>query len=72
LNQLLLILKEARILGAFAYRREDFEAAIELVAGGRIPADELITDIVPLARVQELFEQLRRPGTEQPKVLLKP
>ena len=31
LNQLLLILKEAVIRGAFAYEREDFERAIELL-----------------------------------------
>jgi len=72
LNQLLLILKEARILGAFAYRREDFEAAVELIEGGRVPAEELITDVAPLGRAQELFDELRRPGTEQLKVLLKP
>ncbi len=72
INQLLLILKEARILGAFAYRRADFEKAVELLEGGAIPADELITEVVPLGRAQELFDELRRPGTEQLKVLLKP
>ena len=44
INQLLLILKEARIQGAFAYRREDFERAIELLASGEVPAAELITE----------------------------
>ena len=38
INQLLLIMKEARILVAFAYRREDFERAIELLASGELPA----------------------------------
>ena len=72
LNQLLLILKEARILGAFAYRREDFARAIELLASGEIPAASLITEVAPLGRAQELFDELRSPGTEQLKVLLDP
>lgn len=71
-NQLLLILKEARLLGAFAYRRRDFERAIELLAAGAIPSEELITEVAPLERAQELFEELGRPGTEQLKVLLAP
>ena len=72
LNQLLLILKEVRVIGSFAYRREDFAEALELVASGAIPADELITEVASLDRAQELFDELRRPGTEQLKVLLRP
>lgn len=72
LNQLLLIVKEARVLGAFAYQPQDFERALELLAAGGIPADELITDVAPLGRAQEMVEELRRPGTEQLKVLLRP
>ena len=72
INQLLLIMKEARVLGAFAYRREDFERAIELLASGELPAADLITEVVPLGRAQEMFDELTRPGTEQLKVLLKP
>jgi (R,R)-butanediol dehydrogenase/meso-butanediol dehydrogenase/diacetyl reductase len=72
LNQLLLILKEARILGAFAYRREDFAEALELMRSGSVPADALITDVVPLDRAQDLFDELRCPGTDQLKVLLRP
>ena len=72
LNQLLLILKEARIQGVFGYTREDFARAIELLAAGEVPADDLITEVVPLGRAQEMFDELRRPGTEQLKVLLRP
>jgi 2-desacetyl-2-hydroxyethyl bacteriochlorophyllide A dehydrogenase len=71
-NQLLLIIKEARIRGSMAYGPSDFERSIELLASGAIPAHELVTEVAPLARAQELFEQLRRPGTEQLKVLLRP
>jgi (R,R)-butanediol dehydrogenase / meso-butanediol dehydrogenase / diacetyl reductase len=72
INQLLLIIKEARIRGAFAYQPPDFERAIELMASGEIPADELITEVSPLEGAQEMVDELRRPGTEQLKVLLKP
>ena len=71
-NQLLLILKEAVVRGAFAYEREDFERAIELLDGGGIPAEELVTEVVPLSGAQAMFEELVRPGTEHLKVLLKP
>jgi 2-desacetyl-2-hydroxyethyl bacteriochlorophyllide A dehydrogenase len=40
--------KELDIAGARVYRREDFEEAVELLADSAIPADSLITDIVPL------------------------
>lgn len=71
-NQLLLIIKEARIQGSMAYGPSDFERSQELLGSGRIPADELITEVAPLSRAEELFGELRRPGTEQLKVLLRP
>lgn len=72
LNQLLLIVKEASVLGAFAYQLRDFERALELLAAGEIPADELITEVATLDRAQEMVDELRRPGTDQLKVLLRP
>jgi 2-desacetyl-2-hydroxyethyl bacteriochlorophyllide A dehydrogenase len=72
LNQLVLILKEARVRGAFGYRREDFERAIEMLESGAVLPEQLITDVVPLERAQEMFDELVRPGTQQLKVLLKP
>ncbi len=72
INQLLIIIKEAQIRGAFAYRREDFDRSIELLASGELPAADVITEVVPLGRAQEMFDELTRPGTEQLKVLLQP
>jgi len=71
-NQLLLVIKEAEIRGAFAYQREDFERGIELIAGGQVPAADLVTEVAPMGRAQELFYELRSPGTDQLKVLLHP
>ncbi|WP_210506977.1 zinc-binding dehydrogenase [Naasia sp. SYSU D00057] len=50
--------RELRILGARVYQRQDFETAVELVARGVIPAELLITKIVPLSRTQEAFADL--------------
>jgi len=50
--------RELRILGARVYERPDFERAIELVAEGAIPADRLITRVVPLPEVASAFETL--------------
>ncbi|MEO7016751.1 MAG: alcohol dehydrogenase catalytic domain-containing protein [Leifsonia sp.] len=50
--------RELRILGARVYEREDFERAVTLVAEGSIPADALITSIVPLDGVEAAFETL--------------
>ncbi len=50
--------RELSILGARVYQRQDFETAVELVADGVIPADLLITRIVPLSATQEAFADL--------------
>ncbi|WP_425839042.1 zinc-dependent alcohol dehydrogenase [Microbacterium sp. PA5] len=50
--------RELRILGARVYQRVDFETAVELVAEGVIPADELITRVVPLGATADAFADL--------------
>ena len=50
--------RELSILGARVYQRQDFETAVELVADGVIPADLLITRIVPLSQTQDAFADL--------------
>jgi (R,R)-butanediol dehydrogenase / meso-butanediol dehydrogenase / diacetyl reductase len=72
ISQLVLLVKEAQLRASFAYRIDQFEEAIELLAASRVPADRLITDIVPLDRAQEMFERLENPATEDIKVLLDP
>jgi 2-desacetyl-2-hydroxyethyl bacteriochlorophyllide A dehydrogenase len=72
ISQLLLMLKEAQLRASFAYRPGDFDEAIELIAAGKVPAEELITGREPLERAQEMFQALEDPGTEHVKVLLRP
>jgi (R,R)-butanediol dehydrogenase/meso-butanediol dehydrogenase/diacetyl reductase len=50
--------RELRLLGARVYQRTDFERAIELVADGVIPADLLITRIVPLSQTRAAMADL--------------
>jgi 2-desacetyl-2-hydroxyethyl bacteriochlorophyllide A dehydrogenase len=50
--------RELSILGARVYQRQDFETAVELLRDGDIPADLLITRIVPLSQTQDAFADL--------------
>ena len=50
--------RELRILGARVYERQDFDDAIRLIADGVIPADQLITDVVPLEATANAFARL--------------
>jgi 2-desacetyl-2-hydroxyethyl bacteriochlorophyllide A dehydrogenase len=50
--------RELRLLGARVYQRQDFETAVDLLAGGIIPTDAVITGIVDLENTGEAFEQL--------------
>ena len=50
--------RELRILGARVYEREDFDRAVQLIVDGVIPAEELITDVVPLESTADAFARL--------------
>jgi (R,R)-butanediol dehydrogenase / meso-butanediol dehydrogenase / diacetyl reductase len=50
--------RELTILGARVYQRVDFEKAVELLDRGVIPADLLISKIVPLSQTQDAFTDL--------------
>ena len=72
-----IVLKELQIRGIIAYRRAEFSAAIDLLAAGRIPVDELVTATWPLERAEEAFQALTVRGDgggdgEPLKILLAP
>jgi (R,R)-butanediol dehydrogenase/meso-butanediol dehydrogenase/diacetyl reductase len=50
--------KELEIIGARVYEPEDYETAITLVIGGRLPLADLITSVEPLENLQLALEQL--------------
>jgi 2-desacetyl-2-hydroxyethyl bacteriochlorophyllide A dehydrogenase len=72
ISQLVLMIKEAQVRASFAYRREEFREAVELLAAGALPADRLITGRAPLEEAQSMFERLEDPATEDLKILLTP
>jgi len=50
--------RELRILGARVYQRTDFEEAVRLLGEGVIPADELISQVVPLDGIPAAVDDL--------------
>jgi (R,R)-butanediol dehydrogenase/meso-butanediol dehydrogenase/diacetyl reductase len=50
--------RELRLLGARVYQREDFETAVELLAEGSIPAQAMISTVVPLDGIERAFDDL--------------
>ncbi len=67
-----MLFKEVELRGVLAYSRDDFAAAIELLARRRIPADALITATAPLEDAEAMFQALSAPGNAHLKVLLAP
>ncbi len=47
--------RELTLIGARVYERADYEEAVRLLAAGVIPADTLITDVLPLEDAEEAF-----------------
>lgn len=60
--------REIELKGALMYLREDYEAAIEAISGGRADVDALITDRFPLDRVADAFERIDEAPAEVVKV----
>lgn len=50
--------KELKLIGARVYEPEDYTKAVELIAGGTLPLERLVTRVEPLDRIQQAFENL--------------
>jgi Threonine dehydrogenase and related Zn-dependent dehydrogenases len=50
--------KELQMRGARVYEPEDYEKALRLIASKSLPLERLITDVVPLERIQNAFADL--------------
>lgn len=61
--------REVTLVGARLYDLSDFEKAVALVADGTIPADRLISKVVPLTQAPAAFEALEG-GTDVMKILV--
>ncbi|MFB8200483.1 zinc-dependent alcohol dehydrogenase [Kitasatospora purpeofusca] len=54
--------RELTLVGARLYDRSDFERAVALVADGTVPAERLISKVVPLIEAPAAFEALEGGG----------
>jgi L-iditol 2-dehydrogenase len=52
----LIVGKSLRVMGSFDYTWLTYERAIGLIASGRVKATRMVTDKLPLERVQDAFE----------------
>lgn len=50
--------KEIRLIGARVYEPQDYEKALRLIAGKKLPLDRMITRVEPLDRIQSAFAEL--------------
>ena len=54
--------RELQLSGARVYEAEDFELAIQLAAANRLPLAQLITDVLPLAGLEEAMHRMEAGG----------
>src|SRR5437016_3796348 len=63
------ILKEASVIFVLGYDPSDFNETIEALDSGKIKPQPMVTDIIGVDEVPEMFQALRRPGSRA-KVLV--
>ena len=64
--------KELDVVVSRNYAREDFEAAIALLAQGHIDTARMITGLYPLTRFADAYEDLKRSPERHLKILVAP
>jgi len=57
------VMKEVRIQFALAYTRGEFQETIDALSNGTIDATPMITDVISVDEVPDMFTALKRPGT---------
>ena len=63
INPLTCIMKEMSIDFALAYNRAEFQQTIDALASGTIDATPMITDVIDIGEVPEMFTALKHPGS---------
>ncbi len=61
--------KELRLQWALAYDKEDWDFTIKMMVDGRVDGSAMITNVVSLDELPDIFESLRSP-TDQCKVII--
>jgi (R,R)-butanediol dehydrogenase / meso-butanediol dehydrogenase / diacetyl reductase len=64
--------RELSLIGARVYQRTDFEEAVRLVHSGQVPADLLISRVVPIEQVADAFTALETGGVVKVLVACSP
>ncbi|HEY6417731.1 MAG TPA: hypothetical protein VIX59_01905, partial [Candidatus Binataceae bacterium] len=59
---LICIAKELTLDFSAAYNRAEFKDTIDAMVTGKVDARPMITDVIPIERVPEMFDALRKPG----------
>ena len=63
------VFKEITLDFALAYTREEFQETIDAMARGLVDGKPLITDVIPIEQVPDMFQTLRKPAG-QAKVMV--
>ena len=63
IDPLTCIMKEMSIDFALAYNRAEFQQTIDALASGTIDATPMITDVIDIGEVPEMFTALKHPGS---------
>ena len=50
--------KELKLIGARVYEKKDYEKSIALITANQLPFAEMITDVQPLSKIQQVFENI--------------
>ncbi len=64
--------REYTVIGARNYLKEDFDEAIRLVVEGNLALDKIVSDVRPVDRTQETFEEIVSGKANFMKVLIAP
>ena len=68
-----LLLGEKEIVASLSHTYDaDFGDAVELLDGGKVDVDGIVTDVVPLERAVDAFELLLAEPSEHLKVVVTP
>jgi len=58
------------MFGSLMYRHEDYEAAVEMIASGKIKTNPLLTKIFPFEKYFEAYKFIEEQGERSMKVII--
>jgi len=61
---------ELNMFGSLMYRHEDYEAAVEMIASGKIKTNPLLTKIFPFEKYFEAYKFIEEQGEKSMKVII--